>query len=252
MDRRTFLRGVGGLGVTAAIAGCMGILGGGGGGGGVAPPRKSSVFEAVRATDGQLLVELESPDSIWVESRAEVDAALRAPDSGGDPLGALGDAVGSLNPIGVASAQKGGRGGRGATGRGRSSGGVVPTGTHGRKKYHGDDDEYEEWREDNENEIRRYRDVTVAEVGYARIGEVTDEEEELPGVGTVPWDRTADLAAGESAGFGIDRQGWYRAGSRLTADGGSHDFGWESVDAQVRRAGDGFEVESKWKMSPRL
>lgn len=252
MDRRTFLRGVGGLGATAAFAGCLGILGGGGSS---PPPRKSSVFEGVRTEDGKLMVSLESAESLWIESRADVNARLEPSNSGGnDPLGAVGDAIGSLNPVGVASA--GGRGGRGATGRGsRSSYAGAPTGTHGRAKYHGGDgDDYDDWRDNNASDIDRYRNVSVAAVAVARIGNQFDEEEDLPGAGEPPggWDQRMDLSAGESAALGIDDEGWYRVGAKLTADGGSHDFGWEAVDAQVEGSAGAYDVDQKWKISPRL
>jgi hypothetical protein len=243
---------VGGLGATATFAGCLGILGGGGGS---PPPRKSSVFEQFRAEGGQLAVSLEPSESLWVESRADVDARLQPPDSGSsDPLGALGDTVGSLNPVGVASAQKGG--GRGATGRGsRSSYVGAPTGTHGRAKYHGGDgDDYDDWRNNNASSVERYRNVSVAAVGIGVIGDQFDDEDDLPGAGKPPqgWDDTMNLSPGEGAELAVDDEGWYRVGAQLTANGGSHNFGWEAVDAFVEQSGSSYDIDQKWKISPRL
>lgn len=245
MQRREFLRAAGALGAAGAVAGCLG-------GGAAPPPRQSEVFEQIQAQGEKLQIQIEPNPA--VESRADVSApSAQRRIAGGDvlDLDALGRAVGALSPVGVASAAKGrGGGGRGATGRGTGGARTAPTGTHGRAKYHGGD--YgDDWRENHQNDIEYYR-ARVATVGIARIGSPLDQGSELPGAGPVDWDETWDVSAGEKVSYDVSVEGWYRTGSHLVAPEGGHDFGWEAVDSKVVETGSGFEVQERWKVSPRL
>ena len=220
MERRTFLKGVGAAGVAASLAGCnaFGLLGGENS----PPPRRSSVFETIQTGDSALQAQLTSDP--WVESRANVNnAVVLAKGSGGS---------------------------KGATGRGR--GVAAPAGYHGRKKYHGDDDD-DDWRENHSGELEKY-DVAIQTVGVARIGDVNDEGDDLPGVGKPDsgWDDTYDISAGETMAYPLSQSGWYRVGSELSAANGGHDFDWEAVDVNVESGGSGYDIDTKWKISPRV
>lgn len=266
MERRTFLRGVAGLGACVAIAGCSGNDGGGAdrdGGGdiggdsggigsvGAPPPRRAAVFEELEATNGDLVIHVES--SPWVESRADLQAPTAEASGQDEALGAMVDIASEISPVGGARGAKGssfsGRGG--GVGRGHGGGYAGVPGHHGRHKHHGDDDD-EEWREAHEDEIERYR-ASVATVAVGRMAPASATEESLPDGGPLSsWDQTWDVSAGEQVSYDLERAGWYRTASKLHAEDSDHTFGWESVDAEVTRAGDGFEVESEWKLSQQL
>lgn len=239
MDRRRFLATSGtALGASLALSGCLGGLLGGGNA--APPPRESAVFEEVEA-GSSIRVVLES--NPMVESRVEISGNMEAP--GGSAVGMLT----GLSPIGVARA--GGRGGRGATGRGRGGAAAAPLGHHGRSKYHGGD--YDDWREDHRDEIERYTPA-IAAVGVAYLARSEEYAEDPPGVGKVPWDtRVDDPDPGQEITYDDTREGWYRTGAHLVSRDGSHDFGWESVDFELEPEGSNtYEVDTQWKVSPRL
>lgn len=228
MERRQFLSGVGSIGVVGALAGCSNIpfIGGDPG----PPPRKAAVFERVNFSGGTLSAQLDSEP--WVESRADVDAEA-VESSFGNP----------------AANAKGGGAARGGAARGGGVGGVA-AGTHGRAKHRKRDDD-DEWRDNNEDELEQYA-VAITTVGISRMRGEDAEEENLPGPGPADsWDETwSDVSGGQSISHNIDRQGWYRVGAEVEAQGDSHGFGWEAVDLEIEDEGSGLEAEEKWTVSP--
>ena len=231
MRRREFIAGTG-LAAASALAGCTGSKS--------PPPRKSNVIETVEITDGDLRIATE--DDTWVMSRYD----------SGDGQQALADpgAVGSLSPVGAASAKgKGGGGGRGATGRGSGGYSTAPRTHHGRAWYHGGD-YADDWYEDHDDEVRKYG-VAVAALGVAYLGTNARFQDDRPGAGRVPWDETFSNP-GDAETYSIDRQGWYRVGAHVEGEDVNHDFRWESVDLEVERSGSGYEIDEEWKVSPRI
>jgi len=160
------------------------------------------------------------------------------------------DPASSFALVGSARAQKGRSGGSGATGRGSGGYRSAPHGRHGRALYHGDDDD-DEWREDHRDEIEEYR-ATHQRVGVASLGSDSQYSDDPPEPGPVDWDETWSEPESETLTYGDVQPGWYRVGSQLQAENGSHDFGWESVDFQVAESESGYEIENPWKVSPRL
>jgi hypothetical protein len=244
MDRRRFLLASGLTAGTVGLAGCTSIplIGGGGQ---TPPPRKSSVFTDVEASEQGIVLEL--PDQPWIQSRAEIgnSGALAPPDAAG--------LLGGLSPVGLASAAKGGA--VGATGRGDGGASRAPRSTHGYAKWHGGDgDDYDDWREEHDDDVDRY-DAAIAAVGVAYLGSNAQYDDNEPGPGKPPggWDETMSSVDGNQVVYETDPQsGWYRSGARLEAPGTDHTFGWESVDYMVERAGGGPKVDRAWKISPRL
>jgi hypothetical protein len=231
MRRRTFLHGAAAGGL-AALAGCS-VLGGS-----TSPPRRSDAVDTIRMQDGALQIDL--ADQPYVESRQDADAPVvqRRLD------------LSALSPVGRAAAKgKGGGGGKGATGRGSGGYSSAPRTHRGRAKYHGG--AYgDDWREDHEDEVRRYR-AAITAVGVAYLGSQLEFQDDKPGAGPVPWDdrvRTPD----DTLSYDVGRPGWYRVGSHMEARGGNTDFGWEAVDVQVQDEGSSMAIEEKWKVSPRL
>jgi hypothetical protein len=241
MRRREFIAGTG-LVAASALAGCTGSSS--------PPPRKSNVFQNIRATDGKLKVNLE--DNTWVKSRYDGGGqnALADPDEVGG-LASL-DKVGGLSPVGGARAKgKGGAGGRGATGRANGGYGSAPKTHHGRAWWHGG--AYaDDWYDDHDDEISRYG-VAVSAIGIAYLGSEFEMEDDAPGAGPVPWDcRVNNPDDTEACTIGTD--GWYRVGAELRGQNG-HDFDWECVDLKVDEtygSDGGYEVEREWKVSPRI
>ena len=231
MRRRRVLQAASALG-TLGLAGCFGF----GGGSSNPPPRQAEVYEQISANDGEVTVALE--DDPEVESRAEID--------GGAAL-----SLGFAPPIGVAAAQKGGRG-AGATGRGTGAYSGAPHNSHGRAIHHGRDDD-DEWREDHADEIEEY-DAAIQTVAIGYMGTTDEYSDDPPPVGPLDeWDQRWDDPEPDSTlSMSVDDEGWYRVGAELTSESGSHDFGWESVDFEVDESGGSYEVENPWQVSPRL
>jgi len=226
MKRRRFLAGTGIVAGTA-LAGCLG--------GKAAPPRRSEVVDQLQVQENTLTVDLSDAPS--VESTR---------DFGGD----VEPAVADLDPVGVAAAAKGGGGGgRGATGRASGGWGNAPKTNKGRAKWHGGS-YVSNWRDDNEDDVERY-DARIAAVGFAFLGTEEQFEDDKPGAGPVPWDRTVEDPQDQPQ-FTIDREGWHRVGTKLEKKQGSGDFGWEAIDFKADSTTNGFEVEKQWKVSPRL
>lgn len=229
MQRRSFIRaGVLGLAGIGTLAGCSGSSS-------ANPPRQSEVFNQVQVSSGTIEVPLVA-DPI-VESRADVEASLN-----------VGASV--LPIVGVANAQKGGGRGSGATGRGTGGYSTAPHGRHGRAIYHGHDDD-DDWREDHRDEIETYR-ASHQRVGLAYLGSDDQYSDDPPEPGPVDWDQTWSDPEEQTVTYENVQQGWYRVGSKLQAEQGSHDFGWEAVDFEVDEESSGYEIENPWKVSPRL
>ena len=159
--------------------------------------------------------------------------------------------VGFAPPIGVAAAQKGGRG-AGATGRGAGEYSSAPHNSHGRAVYHGHRDD-DDWREDHEDEITEY-DATIQTVAIGYMGTTDEYSDDPPPVGPLDeWDqRWDDPETGTTLTMDVGEEGWYRVGAELTSANGSHDFGWESVDFEIDGSEGSYEVENPWQVSPRL
>jgi len=228
MDRRSFVRasalGLVGIG---SLAGCSGSS--------PNPPRQSEVFDELQISSGTLQIPLVSDPR--VESRADVSASLNVAPS-------------ALPIVGSARAQKGGGRGGGATGRGSGGYRSAPHGAHGRAIYHGHDDD-DEWRREHDDEIRTYQ-AAVAAVGIAHLGTADEYSNDPPEPGPVDWDNQWEDPEQQTLTYGEVRPGWYRVGSKLEAEQGSHDFGWEAVDFEVDEDGSSYDVENPWKVSPRL
>ena len=226
MRRRRFLRAGTAIG-TLGLAGCFGF--GGGGGGSNPPPRKAEVYDTITTTDGDIVVELMADPRVESRTAAQNSLAL---------------------PVGRAAAQKGGRG-SGATGRGSGGWGGAPK-RGGRAIYHGDDDD-DDWREDRRDEISWYG-AAISVVGLGYMGTKSQYSDDPPPAGPLSeWDqRWTDAQADQRLSMDVGRPGWYRVGTRLTHENGDQNFGWESVDFRVDPAGDGYDVENPWQVSPRL
>lgn len=231
MRRRQFIVGTG-LAVASALAGCTDESNS-------PPPRKSNVIETVELDDGNLRIAPE--DDTWVMSRYEPDD----PQALADP-----DRVGGLSPVGSASAKgKGGAGGRGATGRGTGGHSSAPRTHHGRAWWLGGS-YADDWYDDHDDEVREY-DVAIDTLGVAYLGTDDQFEDDRPGAGRVPWDQTFSNAA-DAKTYSVDRPGWYRIGAHIEGENVNHDFRWESVDVEVERSISGYEIDEKWKVSPRI
>lgn len=198
----------------------------------------------------------------------------------------------SLVPVGTASARSPGRGGRSGSGRsggsggkksgggssgksgsgkkgsgssgksgsGSSSGGTRPSagkrgsgkssfrGRNGRYKWHGG--HYSLWHDRHDDEVHEY-DANVTQCGVGYLGSETDDEYDLPEAGAVEWDHDCD---GDHTEMTVtpDETGWYRVGARLGATADDHDFGWEAVDLKLVEHDGELEIDSQWKISPRL
>lgn len=227
MDRRSYLKHFAAT-ATVVMAGCSG--------GSSPPPRDANVYERVAAADGDIVVDLSAQPS--VESRASLSSSQSL------------DAAVAL-PVGRAAAAKGGGRGSGATGRGSGGWSSAPKNSNGRAIYHGHSDD-DEWREEHDDEIRRYRAVPAV-VGAAYLGPESEYSDDPPEPGPVEWDvRRTDPAAGETVEVPIQRPGWYRVGTRLEAAEADHDFGWESIDFRARQTSDSYELTEKWQVPPRL
>ena len=243
MDRRRFLvTSAASVAGAASLSGCLGVFGGQ-----TPPPRRSSVFTDVKATENGIVLNL--PDQPWIQSRADVGSSesLSKPN----PAASLA----ALSPVGVARAAKGGGGAVGATGRGDGGYRTAPGSTHGYAKWHGGDgDDYDDWRENNDDDVEKY-DATVAAVGVAYLGSNRRYDDNEPGPGKPPggWDERMTEIDGEQIVYDTQpRDGWYRSGAKLEAASGDHTFGWESVDYMVEQSSAGPEVDRVWKISPRL
>ena len=229
MRRRQFIV-ASGLGALTALAGCSGNQS--------PPPRKSSVISEFEITDGALAIDI--ADNTWVMSRYEDTQ----------------QSLGRLNPIGVASAQKGrgGSGGRGASGRGSGGYSSAPRTTHGYAWYHGGD-YADDWYENHSDDVTRYG-VGVAALGIAYLGSTTQMRDNAPDAGAVPWDETFrdpnDTVQYDITDDGRDA-GWYRVGANIVGSETGHDFRWACYDLEINTGtDDGYTIAEKWKVSPRI
>lgn len=265
MDRRTFIRATGaaGLGGVVSIAGCLGSSSSSSS----PPPRKSNVVPDVELAEGGLVVDVAADANRWVASRRDVEVQ-QSPQTGstvGTESGSVAGSqtgaslVGSLStvaPVGTASAQKGGGGGRGATGRGAGGYSSAPrTGNH-RAWFHAHDDA-DDWYDEHSDETTRVP-VDVATIGVAYLGSNAAFRARSPGPGDVLWDETFDDPGSEvDADLGDVQAGWYRVGAELVTDddsvaGGTRNLGWESVDLRVERSGGTSRITERWKVSPQI
>lgn len=199
MKRRAFLATSGALAGGIGVAGCLG-------GSSEAPPRQSKVFSNVSIQDGALLAEFESNPT--VQGRVGLDTS--------GALGRPGGALGSVVPVGVASAQ------------GTTSG--VPRAPNGwRKRQTGS---YDEWWEANGDKVTEY-EATITQAGFGYFGQEFDYEGESPGPAPLDWQRSFDNP-GQSAGWKTRfSPGWYRIGARLKAKNDDHSFNWEFLDVKL-------------------
>lgn len=239
MRRRRFLQASGAVGL-ATVAGCLGNSS--------PPPRKSNSITDVSldesGSSAALSVQLASDP--WVMSRYESGGSADLADG-------LAGTLGSLLPVGTASAQKGGGGaaGRGATGRGTGGYSSAPRTRHGFAWYHGGG--YTgDWYDDHEDEVQRYQTVVTA-LAFAYLGSNDRYTDDPPQPGPVPWDRTIQDPS-ETETYTVPRPGWYRIGARIQGESVSHDFDWECVDVYLDDGftTDGLEIDEEWKVSPRI
>jgi len=246
VDRRRFLHGAALL-PTAGLVGLSGCSSSES-----PPPRRSRVLSTVTIDSAQLLAEL--VDDPWVATRRDgvpingQNAQSLDSNAKDSPSGL--SVIGSLSPVGTAQAQKGGGGGgRGAVGRGRgSSYSDAPRTGRGRAKYHGGA-YVGTWYDDHDDEVRR-AETEISEVGIARIGPVSDTDEELPAPGPVSWDETWQNPD-DTVSIDVTNAGWYRVGTHTTAADGTN-LGWEAVDVLVKDDNDTYSIAQKWKVSPRI
>jgi hypothetical protein len=166
--------------------------------------------------------------------------------------------LGGASFIGVASAAKGGGGGRGATGRGDGGARTAPSSPHlpGSHKYYGatDDDDYDDWEDDHSSDVTEY-DATITRVGFTRIGSTFDDEDNLdgPGAPDTQWEEEVTSPSGTIT-YTPNGAGWYRVGARVepaNADG-TFSTSWESVDIEIEETSSGYQAGEVWKVSPRL
>lgn len=225
---------------TAALSGCGGIFGGSP----VPPPRESEVFDDISVTEESIVVSL--VDTPWFQSTKNFD------DGGTQESRSLhGNGI-----VGVASAKGGGgAGSKGATLRGDVGLTSNPPRSNcpGSYKYYGGA-HYDDW-EDEHGESVSECDAVISAVGIARIGNESDDEDDLPGPGKPlgGWDQTVDDPSGRVS-YNVGRSGWYRIGTKIRPkqSNGTLDKQWEAVDMLVERNGGGYENEEMWKVSPRL
>lgn len=235
MQRRELLaKGALTVGAATGLAGCFGLFGGGNN----PPPRQSHVFEPLRIQGEELVIEFE--DELWLRSRADVGSGRLRAAQAGLLAGVDPDEV---SPVGLASAAKG------ASGRGTGGYITAPKDRHGRARLYGDDDD-DEWYENHSDDIRRFSVVPVA-LAIAYLGSDAQFEDNPPAPGEVPWDRTAGNP-GDQMSVGLSQPGWYRVAAELEAASANYNFGWESIDLEVDREANGFELDEQWKVSPRI
>ncbi|MCU4799276.1 hypothetical protein OB920_02685 [Halobacteria archaeon HArc-gm2] len=216
------------------------------------PPRQSKVFGELTVSGEAIEIPLVADPT--VESRADISpnqAQISASQADTSPSVGLDDVA----PVGNARAGgRGGRGGRGAGAQGRGAGGYssAPKGRHGRAIYHGHpDDDDDEWRADHVDDLDRYQ-ATHRTAAIAFLGPTASYSEDPPGPGPVEWDETWENPDPKTLTYSNLQRGWYRAGSHLTAENASHDFGWEVVDFEVTGSEGNYRIENPWKVSPRL
>lgn len=192
------------------------------------PPRESEVFEDIEYSEDKRLVEVD------IEERPEVESRLK-PGQDNDE-GVL--SVGSLSPVGVASAKARGRGRR-------SSGSISQRGRNGRAKWRGGT--YVVWYNNHEDDVDEYP-ASLQWIGLGYLGTTEEYRESSPAAGPVDWDTRIDNpVSGSSVDLEVPEDGWYRVGASLTGPN-NRNFGVESVDFEVE---DG-EIQNRWKISPRL
>lgn len=234
MNRRKFLTTAAATTTTIAVAGCTV-------GDQSPPPRRSNVFEGLSTEEGTLRANLASNPT--VKSRAQVHETPIEEEIN-EQLSNAGSFLASLSPVGVAAAK-----GRGVAGRGVSSGGSAPRGTHGWYIYYGGD--YADgWYEEHEKEVKEYP-VNIVEAGVGRLGQLEAEEKTLPVPGPVEWEEVYN-SPNDSFTYDIPRQGWYRVGLHMVAANADYNFGWAAVDFQLEQEGGEYRISNQWKVSPRI
>jgi hypothetical protein len=162
-------------------------------------------------------------------------------------------AVGQLSPVGVASAQKGGRGATRGSGSYRSA----PRGRHGWAVWHGGD--YDDWRDNHRDELRMYP-ATIAAAGVAYLGRDQRYEDDPPDAGPVPWDqkwsnqqdgKSHTVQLSQATPSDQPREGWYRVGTKLVGENSNADFGWQAADFEIDKEGN-WQIDKSWHVKPRL
>lgn len=206
------------------------------------PPRRSNLVKEFSVGVESITVDLVSPDKQWLMSRRDLDTA-----AGGDGTQESVSRVNTLSPFGVVSAK-----GRGASGRGRSSGGSGPRPqTNNGFLWFGGGAYVGSWYNNHNSEVNRY-DADVRDVGVAYLGSNQTFRESAPGPGPVAWDSTYNNPDGS---LDIDRslrEGWHRVGANVAAADGTAEFGWESYDLRLQDTGNKLEITEQWKLSPRI
>lgn len=226
MNRREFIISSVGLAAGTSLAGCTGSE--------TRPPRRSAIVNDIMLQDGELVVDIKSDPT--VTTRAErVEGST------------------TILPVGVASARKGGSGGkRGGTSsairssartRGsRSSYRSAHTSRTGFAYYYWSDD-HDDWYEENEDVVQQVE----PEINRIAVAAVPDLEEKELGPGTVAWDELTEGSKGEEVSIDISGDSdWYRVGIDLERF--SADLGWEFYDVEVTEDG----VGQMWKVPPTL
>jgi hypothetical protein len=259
MERRNFIKAIGGTAAVTAIAGCTGDVGTES-----PPPRRSNVIESVTVGDdpSTLVVIPEETNDQWVQSRRDFDYVVDGEPSDNEETASDGDAnqtstslsfLSGLSPIGVASAAKG----RGATGRGAGGYRSAPKTSSGRAHFWGGA-YVGSWYDDHDDEVEQYP-VLIDQLGIAYLGTDEQFQEQDPGPGPVAWDETY-TSADEEIETDVNnlQEGWYRVGANIVVDNRGAgdaegaDLGWECVDFRVEETDNGKEITEEWKVSPRI
>lgn len=226
MDRRQFI--LSGIGMAAGIsmAGCTTSTE-------ELPPRRSSIVNEITLQDGELVVDfLSDPTVTMREEQVE------------------GGGVGTILPIGVASAKKGGSGGR--------TGGRVRTSSRSRgsrSSYRGAHRSntgfaYYYWAADDDEWYDEHEDILIQvepQINRVGVASIPNLEQKELGAETVAWDEIKQGSAGEELRVNVDSESeWYRIGIDL--ERGNSDLGWEFYDVEITEDG----VGQMWKVPPRL
>lgn len=226
MNRRKFVLSSVGLAVGTSLSGCVGDNE-------VRPPRRSAIVNDISFQNGQLVVDVMSnPEVTTREERLEGN-------------------VGAILPIGVASAKKGGSGGkkggvsrsRSARSRGsRSSYRSAHKSRTGHAYYYWHDD-HDDWYEENEDELQQVE----PQINKVAIASVPNLEQKELGAETVAWDKIKQADKGSNVVADVsDNSDWYRVGVDLERF--NTDLGWEFYDVEITEDG----VGQIWKVPPKL
>lgn len=227
MDRRKFILSTAGLAVGTSLSGCVGDNE-------VRPPRRSAILNGITIQNGELVIDIMAdPEVTTREERLE-------------------GSVGTILPIGVASAKKGGSGGRrGGTSRSRfaKSRGSRSSYRSARKSrsgfaYYYWHDDHDDWYDEHEDEIQRVE----PQINRIAVSAVPNLEQKELGAETVAWDKIkSDVSKADNVNVSINNDSdWYRVGVDLERFGA--DLGWEFYDVEVTENG----VGQMWKVPPKL